>query len=89
MKLLAAIVLAAASVTAHKSELLSKEEGEKLGVIYMGNATQHSSHDDLPIPEHGYPDAFSWCDQDGVNYCTPSLNQHLPQYCGRFVKMHR
>lgn len=26
-----------------------------------------------------YPDEFSWCDNDGVNYCTPSLNQHIPQ----------
>ncbi|KAJ1617703.1 hypothetical protein T492DRAFT_1097876 [Pavlovales sp. CCMP2436] len=28
------------------------------------------------------PEAFTWCDKDGVNYCTMSRNQHLPQYCG-------
>jgi cathepsin X len=29
-----------------------------------------------------YPADYSWCDMDGVNYCTMSRNQHLPQYCG-------
>lgn len=28
------------------------------------------------------PAEFSWCNKDGVNYCTMSRNQHLPQYCG-------
>jgi cathepsin X len=28
------------------------------------------------------PDVLNWCDKDGVNYCTKSLNQHIPQYCG-------
>jgi len=28
------------------------------------------------------PDSFTWCDNDGVNYCTMSRNQHIPQYCG-------
>jgi len=28
------------------------------------------------------PTEFTWCDKDGVNYCTVSRNQHLPQYCG-------
>jgi len=36
----------------------------------------------LPEPAEGYPSAFSWCDKAGVSYCTMSLNQHIPQYCG-------
>merc|ERR1719487_1017126 len=77
------VVLAAVgAVAARKSELLSDLEAVALGVVIRGNATERSSHDDLQDPEEGYPEAFSWCDKDGVNYCTPSLNQHIPQYCG-------
>lgn len=28
------------------------------------------------------PAEFTWCNNKGVNYCTMSRNQHLPQYCG-------
>merc|ERR1719231_39667 len=30
----------------------------------------------------GYPTDFTWCNKDGVSYCSASLNQHIPQYCG-------
>ncbi|CAE8721182.1 unnamed protein product, partial [Polarella glacialis] len=81
--LLASAALAAAGeASERRSELLSREEGEALGVIWQGNATARSSHDDLPEPNGAYPDSFTWCNKDGVNYCTVSLNQHIPQYCG-------
>lgn len=63
-----------------KSELLPKHEADALGVVHKGNAS--NSHDLLPPFKDDPPADFTWCDKDGVNYCTPSLNQHIPQYCG-------
>merc|ERR1711998_25073 len=40
-----------------------------------------NSHDTL-LGAENYPDEFTWCNKDGVNYCTMSRNQHIPQYCG-------
>jgi len=64
-----------------RSELLSREELVKLDVVWRGNSSNVSSHTLLSAPAT-YPDDFSWCDKDGVNYCTMSRNQHIPQYCG-------
>lgn len=75
-------LLAATAAVGHRSELLPRREVEALGIVWRGNATEQSSHDSLPEPNGGYPDSFTWCDKDGVNYCTASLNQHIPQYCG-------
>lgn len=27
-------------------------------------------------------ESFDWCDVDGKSFCTSSINQHIPQYCG-------
>merc|ERR1711966_360592 len=35
----------------------------------------------LPEP-NGMPASHNWCNIDGKSYCTKSLNQHIPQYCG-------
>merc|ERR1711957_702443 len=43
----------------------------------MGSAV--SSHASLPAATL---DELNWCNKDGVNHCTASLNQHIPQYCG-------
>merc|ERR1719424_1973815 len=79
-----AVIASAIAVGTHarQSELLSREEGEALGVVWEGNSSESSSHNDLTDPEGGYPASFTWCNKDGVNYCTQSLNQHIPQYCG-------
>ena len=82
----ASLSAAYAAQRAHRSELLSKEEIEQLGVIWRGNSSSESSHDLLMAPMAGtkttYPTEFSWCNKDGKSYCTMSRNQHIPQYCG-------
>jgi cathepsin X len=72
----------ASTTKARKSELLSREEVEELGVIWHGNSSSNTSHDKLQALSAPYPTEFSWCNKSGVNYCTISLNQHIPQYCG-------
>jgi cathepsin X len=67
--------------TKRKSEVLSREETEALGVVWRGNSSERSSHLTLEAPQT-YPADFTWCNKDGVNYCSSSLNQHIPQYCG-------
>jgi len=79
-------VLGAAVVTSEaqpqrRSEVLGKEETEKLGVVWRGNSSETSSHLLLDAPQT-YPADFTWCNKDGKSYCTMSRNQHIPQYCG-------
>ena len=76
-----AAALAFSPAKGRKSELLSREETEALGIVWKGNSSTVSSHDLLTEPAT-YPTDFTWGDKDGVNYLTPVVNQHLPQYCG-------
>merc|ERR1719162_489875 len=50
-----------------------------MGIKWRGNSS--NSHELLQSVE-SYPAEFTWCNKSGVNYCTISLNQHIPQYCG-------
>lgn len=65
---------ASSAYARRRSELLSREETEKQGYVWRGNATEESSHDRLKIAE-GYPNEFNWCDLNGTSYCTMMRNQ--------------
>jgi len=64
----------------HRGEVLGREATEALGVAWRGNSS--NSHDLLSVRVEDLPADFTWCDKDGVNYCSMSRNQHIPQYCG-------
>merc|ERR1719272_915793 len=66
--------------SARPSEILSREDTEKLGTVWRGNSSKISSH--ALLGAVNLPDSFTWCNKDGKNYCTMSRNQHIPQYCG-------
>merc|ERR1712216_65670 len=76
-----AIALALASSEARLSEVWTKEETEAAGLVHKGSYTISPLPQDY-IATEDLPTNFTWCDHDGVNYCTKSLNQHIPQYCG-------
>jgi len=71
--------LAGAHAASRRSEVLSRAEQERMGIEWRGNAS--NSHD-LLLGAEDMPADFTWCNKDGVNYCTMSRNQHIPQYCG-------
>lgn len=82
--MMATAVLVGLVVGAHanvrgRNELWTEEQIRAEGFVPNGNFS--NSHD-LLLDSQKYPDEFSWCDKDGVNYCTMSRNQHIPQYCG-------
>merc|ERR1712137_13335 len=68
------------AVVARFSEVWTEEQELAAGIVSHSSLT--NTHELLLHPEDGYPDEFSWCNKDGVNYCTMSRNQHIPQYCG-------
>ena len=62
----------------HPSEVWSAAQEDAAGI------DRGTPQTDLPhlVAATAMPDDFTWCNKDGVNYCTKSLNQHIPQYCG-------
>lgn len=69
----------AAGARKHPNAVWTREQEEAAGII-REQYTSPRPQDTLQAV--AMPAAFSWCDKDGVNYCTMSRNQHLPQYCG-------
>jgi len=70
----------APAATGRLSEVWDQKTTEANGIVWRGNSSSVSSHEMLADVQ--LPDSFTWCNKDGVNYCTMSRNQHIPQYCG-------
>ena len=60
-----------------RNELWSEEQILAAGFIPQHN---HSNSHDLLLDAETYPDDFTGCNKDSVNYCIMSRNQHIPQY---------
>jgi len=76
---LAIIAFALATCNAQRlNEVWTREQEDAAG-IDQGTPMHEVPH---LLGETAMPDDFTWCDKDGVNYCTMSRNQHIPQYCG-------
>ena len=53
--------------------------------IMPGHKVFNDYNSPLPhtyLAETDIPENLNWCDVNGTNFCTKSLNQHIPQYCG-------
>merc|ERR1712178_33035 len=74
-------IVATAFGTERLNEVWDQSQTEAAGIVWRGNSTVS------PLP-HEYlameslPEEYNRCDMNGTNYCTKSLNQHIPQYCG-------
>lgn len=84
---LSLVLLAAVTLSVHAGDWKKGKYGKRpdfMGVIeQMSHDDKHFNHQPLEqLPVESMPAAFTWCDLEGENHCTPSWNQHIPQYCG-------
>merc|ERR1719473_1985566 len=61
------------------SEVWTREQEIAHGIIETSSYEVGTAPHENPVD---LPKELNWCDKDGVNYCTRSRNQHIPQYCG-------
>merc|ERR1712226_1318412 len=66
----------------YPSEVWTREQEEAHGIVRNNYVLGTAPHEDPNMNLESMPDEFTWCNKDGVNYCTRSRNQHIPQYCG-------
>merc|ERR1712100_913531 len=87
MKVLLCVFALVAIASARLNEVWTKEQTEATKLPSGKSLVHKGSHVISPLPQDyiatsSLPHNFTWCDNEGVNYCTKSLNQHIPQYCG-------
>lgn len=66
-----------AGTNARFNEVWTAEQENAAGIVRSHIVSPQPFEQNLALPTN-----FTWCDNAGVNYCTMSRNQHLPQYCG-------
>jgi cathepsin X len=75
-----ALIALSAGSRRRVSEVWTRAQEDAAGI------TRGTPQSELPHlrsdPTNPMPADLNWCDKDGVNYCTMSRNQHIPQYCG-------
>lgn len=78
---LAAVSAVCSAMPAGKrfNEVWTREQEIAAGIDF---ASPEQDLDHFLMDSEALPDAFTWCNKDGVNYCSMSRNQHIPQYCG-------
>merc|ERR1719181_1595645 len=64
------------------SEVWTREQEIAAGIIETSSYKVGTAPHENPVADEDMPKELTWCNKDGVNYCTKSLNQHIPQYCG-------
>ena len=61
----------------HPSEVWTPEQEKAAGIVSEDLGGIERPH---MLEAKAMPADFTWCNKDGVNFCTRSLNQHIPQY---------